>query len=167
MISSSDSENSMISTTAATKRLARAIAVSDGEFSLLLACCNSVKNQQQILNLLTEFSSTGIQEILLSPDAQTLYTTITTTIGTTQPEALMVRGLESVVEINQLISSANLMRNEFRKQFHFPLVLWVNDEILRKLVWLAPDLKDWAACTIRFDTLSNQLIESEQQAISA
>ncbi len=163
MITLSNSENSMVSTTA-TKRLARAMMVSAGEFSLILACCNSVKTQQQIVNLLTEFSSADI--LLLTPETETLYTTITNTIGATQPEALMVRGLESVVAINQLITSTNLMRNEFRKKFRFPLVLWVNDEILRKLVWLAPDLKDWSASTIRFDVQSNQLIESEQQAIS-
>ncbi|MEH2381234.1 MAG: hypothetical protein V7K27_20490 [Nostoc sp.] len=163
MISLSNSENG----TAATKRLARAMMVSCGEFSLLLACCNSVPKQQQVLNLLREFSSADIHQVLLSPAADTLYTAITTAIGTTQPEALMVRGLESVVAINQLIISTNIMRDEFRKQFRFPLVLWVNDEILCKLVWLAPDFKDWAASTIRFDVPQNQFVESEQQAISA
>ncbi|MEH1907151.1 MAG: hypothetical protein V7L05_23250 [Nostoc sp.] len=163
MISLSNSENG----TAATKRLARAMMVSGGEFSLLLACCNSVPRQQQVLNLLREFSSADIHQVLLSSAADTLYTAITTAIGTTQPEALMVRGLESVVAINQLIISTNIMRDEFRKQFRFPLVLWVNDEILCKLVWLAPDFKDWAASTIRFDVPQNQFVESEQQAISA
>ncbi|MHC5935296.1 hypothetical protein [Nostoc sp.] len=163
MISLSNSENG----TAATKRLARAMMVSGGEFSLLLACCNSVQRQQQVLNLLREFSSADIHQVLLSSAADTLYTAITTAIGTTQPEALMVRGLESVVAINQLIISTNIMRDEFRKQFRFPLVLWVNDEILCKLVWLAPDFKDWAATTIRFDVPQNQFVESEQQAISA
>ncbi|MBN3905775.1 MAG: hypothetical protein HWQ35_04085 [Nostoc sp. NMS1] len=167
MISLSNSENGTVSSTACTKRLARAMMVSGGEFSLILACCNSVERQQQVLNLLTEFSSTDIHEILLSPAADTLYTAITSAIGATQPEALMIRGLESVEEINQLIISTNIMRNEFRKQFRFPLVLWVNDEILRKLVWLAPDFKDWAASTIRFDVPNNQLVESEQRAISA
>ncbi|AUB35848.1 Tetratricopeptide [Nostoc flagelliforme CCNUN1] len=167
MISLSDSENGTTSSTTATKRLARAIMVSGGEFSLILACCNSLERQQQVLNVLTEFSSADIHEILLSPATDTLYTAITSAIGTTQPEALMVRGLESVMEINQLIITTNIMRNEFPKQFRFPLVLWVNDEILCKLVWLAPDLKDWAASTIRFDVPQNQFVEAEQQAISA
>ncbi|MEH2135265.1 hypothetical protein [Nostoc sp.] len=167
MIGLSNSENGTVSSTAATKRLARAMMVSGGEFSLILACCNCVERQQQVLNMLTEFSSADIHEILLSPASDTLYTAITTAIGATQPEAFMVRGLESVVEINQLIISTNIMRDEFRKQFQFPLVLWVNDEILRKLVWLAPDFKDWAASTIRFDVPHNQLVEAEQQAIRA
>ncbi|MEH2292451.1 hypothetical protein [Nostoc sp.] len=167
MISLSNSENGTASSTAATKRLVRAMMVSGGEFSLLLACCNSIQRQHQVLNLLTEFSSAHIHEVSLPPAANTLYTAITTAIGTTQPEALMIRGLESVVAINQLIISTNIMRDEFRKQFRFPLVLWVNDEILRKLVWLAPDFKDWAASTIRFDVPQNQFVESEQQAMRA
>ncbi|MBD2729506.1 hypothetical protein H6G96_25115 [Nostoc sp. FACHB-892] len=167
MISLSNSENGTARSTTATNRLARAMMVSAGEFSLILACCNCVERQQHVLNVLTEFSSADIHEIILSPAADTLYTAITNGIGATQPEALMVRGLESVADINQLIISTNIMRNEFRKQFRFPLVLWVNDEILCKLVWLAPDFKDWAATTIRFDVPNNQLVEAEQQAISA
>ncbi|MDF5706118.1 MAG: hypothetical protein PUP90_00220 [Nostoc sp. S4] len=161
------SENTIVRSTAAIKRLARAMMVSAGEFSLILACCNCLERQQQMINLLTEFSSADIEQILLTPAADSLYTIITNTIGTTQPEALIVRSLESVVSINQLIISTNIMRDEFRKQFHFPLVLWVNDEILCKLVWLAPDFKDWASTTIRFDLPNNQLLEPEQQAISA
>ncbi|OUL28398.1 hypothetical protein [Nostoc sp. 106C] len=166
MISSfNNSQDGMGTTVAATKRLARAMMVSAGAFSLILASCNSANRQQQVLNLLTEFSSAHIQEIVLPPGTETLYTTISTTVGIEQPDVLMVRGLESVIDINELIISTNLMRDEFRKQFHCPLVLWVNDEILRKLIWLAPDLKDWAASTIRFDMPNNQSVE--QQALSA
>ena len=166
MISSfNNSQDGMGNTVAATKRLARAMMVSAGAFSLILASCNSANRQQQVLNLLTEFSSAQIQEIVLPPAAETLYTTISSTVGVNQPDVLMVRGLESVIDINELIISTNLMRDEFRKQFHCPLVLWVNDEILRKLVWLAPDLKDWAASTIRFDVPNNQTVE--QQVLSA
>ncbi len=147
------------STTAAIARLARAINLSKGQFSLLLACCNSHK-KQHLLSLLHEFSPIAIAQLSLSASTQTLYTTITNALvsNPNQPEALMVYGLESVVAINQLIISTNLMRDEFAKQFQFPLVLWVNDEILRKLILLAPDLKDWAATTIRFDLPDHVLV---------
>ncbi len=158
-----EAKRDIASSTAAIKTLARSIMVASGDFSLLLACCNSPQRQQDIVSLLHEFSAVDIKEIILSPTADTLYTTIATTLGSTQPEALMVRGLESVISINQLIVSTNLMRDELRKQFHFPLVLWVNDDIVRRLVWLAPDLKDWAACTIRFDTPTS----FNQQSLSA
>jgi hypothetical protein len=153
MISLLKSKTDVVNSTAAIKTLARSIMVGSGDFSLLLACCNSPRRQQDIVSLLYEFSPVDIKEIILPPTADTLYTTIVETLGFTQPEALMVRGLESVISVNQLIVSTNLMRDQLRKQFHFPLVLWVNDDIIRRLVWLAPDLKDWAASTIRFDTL--------------
>ena len=165
MISILNNPHSTVNVTAPTKRLARAIMVSQGQFSLLLVCCNSTPKQQQILSLLKEFSPVEIKEILLAPSAETLYTTIKTILGETQPEALIVKGLESVTAINQLIISTNLMRDELKKQFQFPLVLCVNDEILRKLIWLAPDLKNWAASTIRFDQSNDQFIE--RQPLSA
>jgi hypothetical protein len=157
MNSSSNSQDSA----SAAQRLARAITVASGEFSLILVCCDSVPKQQQILKFLKEFSTVAITEIRLSPTDETLYTTITNTTGNSHPEALIVHGLESVVAINQLLISTNLMRDEFRKNFHFPLVLWVNDQILSKLVWLAPDLKNWAATTIRLDVSNDTLIENK------
>lgn len=164
MISLINSPDSTTNYTAGITRLARAIMMADKEFSLLLASCD-VKRQQQIVSWLEEFSSADIREVLIPPCAKTLYTPLRDAIGTTFPEALIVRGLESVVEINQLIISTNLMRDEFRKQFPFPVVLWVNDEIVRKLVWLAPDLKDWAGSTIRFDAPNDEFVD--RTALSA
>jgi hypothetical protein len=151
LLNSLDTQDTTVDITVLIKRLARAIMLSQGEFSLLLACCNSIAKQQQILNLLPEFSSVEIKEIIIPPSSETLYTILTETLGSIKPEAVMVRGIESVVDINQLLISTNMMRDEFPKQFQFPLVLWINDEVLRKLIWLAPDLKNWASCTIRFD----------------
>lgn len=160
MKSLSNSQERLIDINVSTKRLERAIMLSSGEFSLILACVNSGKKQQQILNFFQDSSPIKIQEITLSPKDETLYTTIKTVLGNIQPEALMIRGLESVESINELILSTNIMRGEFPQNFHFPLVLWVNDEILQKLIWLAPDLKNWAANTIRFDVKQNQIIKT-------
>ncbi|PMB02117.1 hypothetical protein CEN45_20905 [Fischerella thermalis CCMEE 5198] len=157
MINLIKTQDDNTSTTAAIARLARAITLSQGQFSLLLVCCNS-SNKQQLMSLLNEFLPIAIAQLSLPTSAQTLYTTITSAIEPNHPEALIVDGLESVVAINQLIISTNLMRDEFRKQFQFPLVLWVNDEILRKLLLLAPDLKDWAATTIRIDLPDHVLV---------
>ncbi len=55
----------------------------------------------------------------------------------------MILGLESVKDIDNLLISANQVREEFRQHFPFPLVLWVNDEVLCKLIRLAPDLESW------------------------
>ncbi|AFY57009.1 hypothetical protein Riv7116_4590 [Rivularia sp. PCC 7116] len=163
MISLIDSQNSTTNDMAVVQRLARAIslaaapnALSNGEFSLLLACCNSANKQEEILSVLREFSTVNIRKVILSSKAQTLYSNIVSVLGSTQPDALVVRGLESVESINELIISTNLMRDEFGKQFKFPLVLFINEDILRKLVRLAPDLKDWAASTFRFQNYSQR-----------
>lgn len=155
----SNSPDHLPEITAATKRLERSIMLAAGDFALILACCNSPQTQQQILNVLTASSTLKIEDIILKPTEITLYKTIKNNIGTVHPEVVMIRGLESVVAINQLITSTNIMRDEFRKTFHFPVVLWLNDEILHKLIWLAPDLKNWSANTIRFDLSHNQLID--------
>ncbi|MBU7584393.1 MAG: hypothetical protein KAF91_16000 [Nostoc sp. TH1S01] len=161
MTTSSNSPESLGNNAAAAERLARAIKVAAGEFSLILVCCDSIPQRQQILKLLKESSSVTIQEMRLLPTDETLYTTITNTIGISHPQALMVHGLESVVAIPQLLISTNLMRDEFRKNLHFPVVLWVNDEVLSQLVWLAPDLKNWAATTMRFDVSNSKLVENQ------
>lgn len=56
----------------------------------------------------------------------------------------MVKSLESVNTLDRLLIAANLLRNKFQN-FHFPLVLWVTDEIHKKLIRVAPDFQSWAS----------------------
>ncbi|MEM7555573.1 MAG: hypothetical protein AAF378_16035 [Cyanobacteria bacterium P01_A01_bin.84] len=151
MISLVDSQSNTIDAVAVAQRLVRTIMFSNQQFSLVFACCNSTIKQKQILSLLQEFSPVEVRHMRLPSSAEQLYTKIANNIASLQPQALMITGLESVTEISQLLVSANLMRDEFAKQFNFPIVLWLNDEILRKMIRLAPDFKDWST-TFRFDT---------------
>ena len=139
--------------------------MSQGQFSLILVCCNCPPLRLQAVNRLQELSSVQIQELTVHPSVNTLFTTILTAIEEPPPPALMVFGLESVVAIDQVLSATNMVRDEFRKQFPFPLVLWINDEILQKLIRLAPDFKSWAANPIRFDMPKN--VSFEWVAITA
>lgn len=125
--------------------------MSQGQFSLILVRCNCPILRMQVVNRLQELSSIQIQELTLHPSVNTLFTTILTAIEDPPPPALMVFGLESVVGIDQVLTATNLVRDEFRKQFPFPMVLWINDELLQKLIRLAPDFKSWAANPIRFE----------------
>ncbi len=154
-----DSEDVQANHKRSLRRLAKAISLSQGEFSLILVSCNYPQLQEQMAKLLKEISTVEIQELVLHPSVKTLYTTIQKTIEDRQPQALMVFGLDSVVDINQVLTSTNLVRNQFRKQFAFPLVLWVSDEILQKLTRMAPDFKNWATTAIRFEVPNNQSIE--------
>ncbi|HEY9902537.1 MAG TPA: hypothetical protein V6D43_08925 [Candidatus Sericytochromatia bacterium] len=81
--------------------------------------------------------------------------------------ALFVLGLESVVDLEDLLTSSNQVRDEFRKRLPFPLVLWVNDEVLQKLVRFAPDFSSWAATPIKFEIATGELIDFLRQKADA
>jgi hypothetical protein len=149
----------------ALKRLNRAIALSQGQFSLILVCCNDASLKQQVVKQVTEQFSGKIENLAINQSLNTLYTTIKNNIKNPEPEVAMIFGLESVTQIDQLLTSSNLVRGQFYQSFSFPLVLWVNDEILKKLVRLAPDFKNWAT-TIRFTMPPNSKDMTPEKPVS-
>jgi len=146
----------------ALEELARAIEWNWGQFALILARCNSASLRSHLIQRLRELCSVEIREIVLDQSVKTLYTTIQAQFGREQPEALMVCGLESISDIERLLTGANQVREEFRKNFHFPLVWWVTDEVLQKLIRLAPDIQSWFA-TVEFELATEELINCIQE----
>ncbi len=144
-------------------RLIRSISLSQGQFSLILVRCNYARLQLQILKQFRDKSPIPIQQISLSQSVKTLYTTISSEIEGSVPSALMVLGLETVKSLDHLLNSTNQVRDEFRKKFAFPIVLWITDEVATKLIRLAPDFKSWAAATIKFELSTCELLEYLQQ----
>ena len=173
--------------------LDRAIALSQGEFSLVLVRCNYKLLQKRILQQLKTLCDRRypISELVLPESVTTLYTTIQNYVSLgngnkdengqweqadqtnkieffhsplpTPSPALMILGLESVEALDDLLTSTNQVRDEFRKRLPFPLVLWVNDEVLQKLVRLAPDFSSWAATPIKFEIATEELINFLRQ----
>lgn len=142
---------------AALRTLVRSIQLFQGEFSLLLARCNYVQLQEQIVQQLHQQSPLTIDELALEPSARTLYHTIANHLAQKpQPHALMVSGLESVVALDRLLNATNQVREEFRN-FNFPLILWVTDEVLQKLIRLIPDFHSWST-KIKFVSSTEALI---------
>lgn len=125
------------------KTLIRAVTKSQGDFSLILARCNSSTLQKRIAKQLQEQCPVEIRELSLSRSVKTLYTTIAEELDYTQPSALMVFSLESVNALDQVLIATNQVREEFRN-FACPLVLWVTDQVLQKLIRLVPDFENWA-----------------------
>lgn len=156
-----------ISNERAINTLARAIRLSLGQFSLILARCNYIGLRDQMVQQLHQVSSVEIYELRLPISVKTLYTTIRAELGEQQPQALMILGLESVMSIDQVLTSTNQIREEFRKSFAFPLVLWVNDDLLQRLIHLAPDFKSWAATSIKFEPATPSLIQMLQDTADA
>ncbi len=58
------------------------------------------------------------------------------------------------------------MREEFRKRFHFPVVLWITDEVLPQLVRSASDFESWATTT-EFAIATNELTETLKEDTDA
>ncbi len=151
----------------ALRSLGRAIALSSGQFSLVLVCCNYRVLQEMMLQRLEELSSGlhQIQKVVLPHNTRSLYTSIHLQLITeaNPPSALMILGLESVDGLDDLLRSINHIRDEFRKRHPFPMILWVNEEVLQKLVRLAPDFASWAATPIRFEMTTQSLRQFLQQ----
>lgn len=151
----------------ALRSLGRAVALSSGQFSLVLVCCNYRVLQERMLQRLEEISSGvhRIQKVFLSHNARSLYTSIHLQLLTEDnpPSALMILGLESVDGLDDLLRSINHIRDEFRKRHPFPLIVWMNEEVLQKFVRLAPDFASWAATPIRFEMTTESLLQFLQQ----
>ncbi|NER87132.1 hypothetical protein [Moorena sp. SIO3A2] len=150
----------------ALQTLAWAIEASQGQFSLIFAHCNYTYVQQQMTEGLRETSPVQIREVALKKSDSKLYSKIRQDLGDQQPGVVMVFGLEAVDDIDSLLAATNRVREEFRKNFHFPLVLWINDQVQTKLLRVAPDLESWGT-TREFqtppDSLSYELIYTLSQ----
>ncbi|MBE9005072.1 PD40 domain-containing protein [Fortiea sp. LEGE XX443] len=153
----------------ALRSLGRAISLSRGQFSVVLVCCNYRVLQEQILQQLQTLLPGSIPKLVLPRNARSLYSAIHIQLRTNeqQPVALNILGLDSVERIDDLLSSINQIRDEFPKSHSFPMIFWVNDEVLQKVVRLAPDFASWAATPIRFEMTISQLQEFLRQETDA
>ncbi|MDJ1184982.1 eIF2A-related protein [Roseofilum casamattae] len=162
--SSSDS-NTFIDNQRSLTRLARSISLSQGQFSLVLVRCNYPNLKERVLQRLPEILAarspilSPIRLLHLAPETTNLYRAVKLNLNQATPSysALFVLGLESITNRQELLVSTNVIRDEFRKQLHCPLVLWANDTGLTHILQLAPDLANFAANPISFDLTTEEL----------
>ncbi|MEI1374842.1 nSTAND1 domain-containing NTPase, partial [Nostoc sp.] len=140
------------------QQLAWAIESSVGQFKLILARCNYASLRDRLIQRLREICQVEIRVLAVQQSRKTLYTAIQEEFGEEIPACVMVVGLESVQNLSVMLTSANQVREEFRKNFAFPLVLWIDDEIYKQLIQLAPDLESWAT-TRNFAISTQQLVD--------
>ncbi|MEH1788655.1 MAG: ribosome assembly protein 4, partial [Nostoc sp.] len=138
-------------------QLAWAIESSAGQFKLILARCNYGSLRDRLISRLREICQVEIRILTVQQSNSTLYTAIREEFGEEIPACVMVVGLESVQNLSVMLTSANQVREEFRNNFAFPLVLWIDDEIYKQLIQLAPDLESWAT-TRNFSISTQELV---------
>ncbi len=144
------------------KKLAFAITNSQGKFKLIFARCNYDQLQGTLLRRLQEICKVEITTISLNPDETTLFAAINHQIKSAYPKGLIVLDLAKVKHLDQMLSSANQVRENFRQNFSFPLVFWLNDPIKKKMMELAPDLESWGT-SIQFDLGAENVINLLEQ----
>ncbi|MEH2016058.1 WD40 repeat domain-containing protein, partial [Nostoc sp.] len=140
------------------QQLAWAIESSVGQFKLILARCNYASLRDRLISRLREICQVEIRVLTVQQSNRTLYTAIQEELGEEIPACVMVVGLESVPNLSVMLTSANQVREEFRKNFAFPLVLWIDDEIYKQLIQFAPDLESWAT-TRNFVISTQELVD--------
>ncbi|MGF1496116.1 MAG: hypothetical protein ACFB8W_04740 [Elainellaceae cyanobacterium] len=145
----------------AVEKLARAIAMASGEFALVMAHCNYQELQRTMMRWFRQVYPAQICEVTLTAAEQSLLRAVQAGLQplTSPPDVVMVFGLEAVADLPQLLKATNQVRDEFRKLFPFPLVLWVTDEVLRHLIRLAPDFQSWATL-VDFQLSTAQLVDA-------
>ncbi|MEH2379823.1 MAG: hypothetical protein V7K27_13215 [Nostoc sp.] len=149
------------------QRLIRAIALSEGQFTLILVRCNyGLLREQMLENVRSISKDIYIREIVLNPLTTSLHSTIISELSLDNPavltdslpSAVMVFGIESIIDLENLLTGINQARDIYAATFPFPVVLWLQDEVASLLSKLAPDFKSWAATTIKFEMAKADLI---------
>lgn len=142
-------DNIMVYNQRSLKILVREIQLYQGRFGLTFMRCNDEALRDAMAQRLRELSPVPIREIVLSPSV-TFFDTIKTALGDEHLDVLMVFGLESVDNLAAL-SILNQMRfDALARLFPFLLLFWVNDEVLRRIFCLMPDLASCASRDIKF-----------------
>jgi len=162
------SEDVRVNNDRSLQQLTWAIEASVGHFKLILARCNYASSRRRLVERLREISKVEIRVLVLKESDRTLYTAIREEFGE-DVQALMVLGLESVRNLDQMLITANQVREEFRNHFPFPIVLWINDEVHKQLMQFAPDLESWATTrnfAIAADELIGFLQETAEQLLT-
>lgn len=139
--------------------LTQAIEWGQGQFSLILAHCNSPAIRQRAIEDLECCQAFPLYTVALQPEAELMFSSIScdlTQQADTRPKhpipyhrshsipgAIAISGFETVIHIDTLLASADTVREELRKVFHCPLIWWMNDATLVKLIRLAPNIHSW------------------------
>ncbi|OCQ98474.1 hypothetical protein BCD67_07890 [Oscillatoriales cyanobacterium USR001] len=165
MINPLEETNPAIENQNSLQTLSRTLTRSKGEFSLILVRCNYTALREKIVEKLRQQFPLPLRQIILPTSVKTLYTTIEAELGEDRPSALMVFGLETVSAIDQVLTSTNYVREEFKNNFPFPIALWVTDKISKKLIRLVTDIESWTT-TVEFALTPAELLDFQNTSAS-
>ena len=151
---------------AALDELVGAIAFGQGtdDLTLLLVRCNYARLRERLLDRLV--AQLGAEELQgevhvlrLGAADRNLYAQVQAAAQQQRPGAVIVVELEAINGAEALLVEVNKRREEFRQDFHFPLVMWFTDETYHQLSKFANDFESIAAGeTIEFTLPQGELM---------
>ncbi len=146
--------------------LQRALRLSEGQFSLLLARCAYRSLRNTLLAELSKDERLSLHLVSIPADTRNLLELLQNAVASIEPTepmpGLLVTGLEQVENLEHLFASTNQLRDEFPRLLPCPLVLWVTDAALQCLIRVAPDFESWGT-TIEFAWDDAQLLDFIRQ----
>lgn len=142
----------------AIQELSLLLDIYENTFTLLLARCNYANLRDRAIARLIEISSAPIRQVSIEATTPSIYQLIQPD-DSTAITPLMVTGLELSHNVDGLVKGLNQIREEFRKNCHFPIVLWINDDVLKRMIRVAPDFESWTT-TIEFAIAGHDLKDS-------
>ena len=131
--------------------LVRAITISEKNFSLILVHCNKLEICPSLIEKLQKYCPVKFQDYVLDPTNKNFYFQINNKIKSNYTPALIIYGFDKLHDLDALLASANQEREQLIRGCNFPLVLWVNDLVLKRLIIVAPDLYSLATTPIKFE----------------
>jgi WD40 repeat protein/tetratricopeptide (TPR) repeat protein len=130
----------------AIEELVWTLNASRGEFALVIVRCNYAQLRDRAIVALCEQVENVVVWAMPS-ETTALLEGIRECGVTDETAAVLVTGLEGARELDELLSSTNRIREEFRSGCPFPVVLWVTDAGLKRLMRSAPDFESWGTTT--------------------
>ncbi|WP_159789302.1 NACHT and WD repeat domain-containing protein [Sodalinema gerasimenkoae] len=129
------------------RQLAQAIALSRGQFNLILVRCNYRSLRDRWSQRLEAEIQRQHQFSLLTADlpveTQNLVQVIERAMAGETAEGIQLRGMTQLADLRGFLVKANQMRDQLRQQFAFPIVLWLDETGLREMLDVANDLESW------------------------
>ena len=120
-----------------------AIEKSRNKFKLFFARANYLISQKKISKQIRKSCSLKITEIYLRSSDEKIYRSIQNRIKTETPEALIIFGLDLLKNKEKSLRSMNQVREEFAKNFNFPIIFWINDDLYKNMTRSVPDFINW------------------------
>ena len=125
--------------------LAFAISDLEGEFTPFLCVCNYSDLRQHLIESLESISEVPIRRISIEPTQTSLYSTLKHTLGEQLPPAVMVEGLDQVIDQSSLLQSVNQARELFAAHLPLPIIFWITDPILVEMTRKITDFTSWSS----------------------